>query len=201
MMKLVFSVLMVGLCMSATTANAALVSISDYFKGTNTPGNYTASAGSVQQITNGIPSDWTPPTTDWINNSGLGDANSGAGTVTYTTTFSLPANTGGGNPIPIVPFSFQVAADNNVVVRVNGVEVANLTNAYTFLTTINPTLISGSNTITFEVTNTIPSPAGLLVTNVQGTYDTEMVIPEPASMALWGGILGIGVLARRRRKM
>ena len=187
--------------LSCQSASAALVNIGDFFKGTSVVSAYSANVGTVQAVTSDIPPGWSPPTTDWINNGGFGSSALAPGSVTYTTTFNLAALTPG-TLTAITPFSFDVAADNDVTVIVNGSSVISIANAFSTLTSISPTLIAGMNTITFVVTNagSEANPSGLLVTNIQGSYDDEFVVPEPASIALWGGAVGLGLLVRRRKK-
>jgi len=60
-------------------------------------------------------------------------------------------------------------------------------------------LLNGSNTLTFAVRNLAlggVNPVGL---NVKFNVQDAPVVPEPASMALWGGICGLGLVVRRFR--
>jgi len=214
-MKTVFFAIAIGMFVLVGRSQAALFMLSDVFKGTNTPGNYSSSVGSVSAITSIVPP-WFGAGQDWINNSATGNATIGPGTVTYThQAFNLiqglsPVNT------PIAGFieapSFDFTGDNDVTVFVNGSQVgATRVQGFASLGTINLAglLKVGSNTISFSVLNRDPdagpSPSGLFVTNVKGKFDNGVTppppaVPEPISIALWGGLCGLGLVARRLQR-
>ncbi len=212
-----------------STASAVIVPIN--FNGTNTTTGWTVgynpsntpnppqdplalgyTAGTVQSVTNSIPGPWVSPVSGtWINASTGGSAIGAAGWYKYSQSFDI---LGFPNFMVTTPFTFDVAADNHLVVTLNGATLASAllnTTTNSFGATIPvsvsaASLINGSNTLNFYVFNDEPdgpNPTGLFVGNVQGAYENnaEFVIPEPASIALWAGICGLGMVARYRRRV
>jgi hypothetical protein len=207
----------------SSTADAAIVSLSSYFNPTNTTANWqvgfnlTSStgpfvAGTPGLINSDIPGLWaSQPANTWIND-GTGNSVRSQGWYRYAQSFILPDQLGvpnGSAVTPLTPFGFSVAADNELQVFVNGVSVyASVGNAFSPLVNISGfALNSGLNTISFLILNTQPadgsSPTGLHVSGIKGSYDDEQPpppIPEPASLLLWGGLGGLGLAIRFRKK-
>jgi hypothetical protein len=169
--------------------------------------------GTVSSVATGIPLIWASPVAGtWINDfncaicpDGTAAALSLPGWFKYSQEFELEVPDG--FFATTSNFAFDVAGDNNFVVFLNGVELASVLTVQAF-TPLTPVSYSGSlneglNVVDFYVFNEdpidAPSPTGLLVTNVRGGLDSN-VIPEPASFAIWAGVSGLGLLFRRRRK-
>jgi hypothetical protein len=121
-----------------------------------------------------------------------------AGTVAYSYVFTT---TGAGAG------SVQFAADNSVVVFLNGVQIGS-SGTFTALTSAGFSFGTGANTLEFDVTNTVADPAGSANPtaldfggSVNFTPAVTSPVPEPSSLAMIGtGILGIAGFTRRRFK-
>lgn len=141
---------------------------------------------------------WVDPPADsrWVSIAPTGglDAPDNFWT-TYYTTFSLTG-----------PLPFSLAgvwsSDNNAIMYLNGVEMGTV-DAGAFLGLhdfeLTSGFLTGENTLAIQVWNGAAgiNPTGLLVANLRATTTT---VPEPATiLLLFPGLLGVGLLARRRR--
>ena len=117
-----------------------------------------------------------------------------AGVTTYSMSLTGPAGAAG---------SIAFAADNSVVVFLNGTEIG-ASDTFNALTDADFTLGSGSNTLTFVVTNdpTTPDLANPTALDFGGSVTftpPPSTVPEPSSIALLGtGLLSIAGLTRRK---
>ena len=126
------------------------------------------------------------------------------GTYSYTTAFSVAA----GNQVNL---SFNFLNDNSIKVTIESAEkgikslfvgLDNFSGAGTPITVAQSDIsFTGPNTLRFEVVNLVnlggPNPVGL---DVRFTAQTADFVPEPASMVLWGGLCGLGLVFRLRSK-
>jgi hypothetical protein len=206
-----FAALAVSLFVGAES-QAALLSSS--LKATSSTADWKVNASTAYAVSYGaepwVQSVWTNPLGGWINGNASGNPIANFGTYTYTQEFTVnPAQVpGGANIVFTTAPSFQLAADNDFRVFMNGTLIQSGSQAFGALTTISGFSILNNvkNILSIEVVNRQPdngfSPTGLLVTNVQGEYDTQFVapIPEPMSVALWGGLGGLGLVCRFRKK-
>ena len=201
-----------------TTVNAANWQVkydAAFFGGVNPPPTFSGLAANGASINSNILGIWTSPVAGtWINGNNIspsvgtsGSAIGDRGFYRYTLNFNASQLNNLGSNIIGTPFSIDVAGDNHLAVKLNGVQLANFTdNRYQFLTTIVlPTIIKGANTLEFVVYNDEPDSSnwtGLHVSNVKGEWADDLsVIPEPASIAMWAGICGLGLVARRYRRL
>jgi hypothetical protein len=124
----------------------------------------------------------------------------------YSTRFSLPPDA---NPAT-VSLTLTLASDNNVYLFVNGRDTGLPRSQSQFLafTTFtvdasgSPYFRTGTNTLTFAVENGPglgPSPTGLLVTSISGTFGA---VPEPPAAVLYLTAVppALGLWWHRRRR-
>ena len=134
------------------------------------PANYVAPAPGTAYITYDNTTEFLP-----------------AGTTNYTTTFTGAAGETG---------TLLFAADDSAIAYLNGVQIGT-SGGFTSLTSDPFTLIQGTNTLVFAVTNapTTPGAANPTALDFYGTATT----PEPSSLALLAtGLLGTAGAVRRR---
>lgn len=153
---------------------------------------------------------WTANTSSarWITTKGNPSAGAGsggnnsnrvAGDFDYTLTFTMPA----GAVLSTISIAGIGAADNTSQILVNGVVVAGQsiatytgTNPFS-LNNSNATFVSGTNTITFRVTNVINN-TGILITSLSGTV--AVPVPEVGTMfPIFGAVGFYGFVLWRRR--
>jgi hypothetical protein len=158
---------------------------------TTLDGGWTANTGTARWIT-----------TKGKASSGAGtggaNVNRVAGDFDYTLTFDMPV----GAQLATVYISGTGAADNSATIYVNGVLVAGQsitgagsTNSFS-LNASNASFVSGSNTITFRVNNTVNGPSGLFI----GSFSGTVVVPEMGAFLPAAGALAVyGAVALRRR--
>ncbi len=133
----------------------------------------------------------------WIGPADGGDANGPAGLYVYETSFTLPDNAN----LRSVHITGAWATDNpGVDIMLNGTSVGagQVSSGFTSFTPFkidsSAPFQTGVNTLSFSLNNA-GGPTGLRVDDIVGTY---RIIPEPSTFAL-GGLLSVGLLARRRR--
>jgi hypothetical protein len=175
------------------------------------PVTLTYAARTAQLITSGIPFEWVSsvPGT-WINAAPVnpmaptGQSTGAQGWYKYSQSFNVAA----AGPVN-GSFSFNTASDNHLVVHFNGSATPLRETGSNSFSALGPVSFSGVlnaglNVLDFYVFNDEPadgvSPTGLHVSGFKGEFNPN-VIPEPASIALWGGALGLGLVFRRRRKV
>jgi len=150
-----------------------------------------------------------PAGSSWISHtvaSGNLGATVPAGPFSYTYSFNLI----GFDP-STAALNFQVAADNNLEIKLNGNTVFTLTAAFNldqstfnqlYNVSLNSGFVSGNNTLLFNITNLpVPNqgdlnPEALLVANIRGT---AAAVPEPISLAVWSLLGGLGTACAWRR--
>ncbi len=164
-------------------------------------------AGDATVVTAPNPSWGVLPGSSWISNNAI--ATSGGASVgfyTFATSFTVPATAVTAN------VSFDYLFDNLVTVSLNNTAIPGAafnTNGFNLPAkslSINlggaNGLLLGSNTLTFTVEQLAandPNPVGLNVKITSATWDTQAAIPEPVSMSVFAGLLGLGLVAKRRR--
>jgi hypothetical protein len=209
-MKCVLS-LVLGLCLAFTSshANAALIPLVNTGLSGVGWSLSTSDGGSGSLTTVSNPNlEWgLMPGSNWYSTTSDTQINSSApGLYTFKYVFN-PTALGATN---VSSFSFDMLHDDSIVVTlsnsiVGDAQVASgVGKVFIPPTTVNidplNIVLDGSNTLTFAVTNLAiggVNPVGLNVKfNVQ---DAPAVVPEPASIALWGGICGLGLVVRRFR--
>jgi hypothetical protein len=164
-----------------------------------------ASATTVKTSASGYPVGpwWTgdSPTSAWIMpTAGYPGNYLPVGDYDYVTTFTLPS---GANSVSI---SFNLATDDaGPAVLLNGLQVAGPQYAplfaYTPIDFTSSNIFAGTNTLTFVVYNSNPSPTGLRIDGISGTFTT---IPEPPTAALFLSLcvfLGLRIIGRNRKRI
>ncbi|RZT10542.1 PEP-CTERM protein-sorting domain-containing protein [Duganella sp. CF402] len=119
------------------------------------------------------------------------------GIYTYTLSFDLT-----GYNASTASFSGHFAADNSVVIKLNGAEIASGTGFKSWLDFgASSGFASGVNTLEFVVTNDhlgSGNPTGL---RVEFAASNVSAVPEPATYGmLLGGLALVGAVARRRKQ-
>jgi hypothetical protein len=122
-------------------------------------------------------------TTDYAHSEWIGSTatNPSIGTFVYQTSFTLS----GSVDLRSVDVQFDINADDNVVILVNGVNTGiTLTSLWQSSSTQHVDLsgasnlfVLGTNTITFDITNTGSGPTGLKIDNMTATALTNDVMP------------------------
>jgi hypothetical protein len=187
--------------------------VDNHYVLTAVPGSApTDNLGSAYTVlASAMPGQWEANHTDsrWITTPGTSlngtvgangsDPRRVNGDFDYTLTFTMPA----GAILSTVSITGYGWADNTSTIRVNGTLVSgqSLTGQQTAdgsaftLSGSNATFVSGSNTITFRVNNTLTN-TGLLISSLSGTVS----VPEVGAMLpIFGAITLYGLVAWRRR--
>lgn len=162
---------------------------------TVTPGTGPLAIGPA-----GLAGSWVPNTasSQWI--SAAANTLAGGGPFTYSTSFDLS-----GFDIGTAVIQFEIAADNQATIFLDGVAVAS--HAFPGWTNISTITLSsgfnaGVNTLSFLIPNNQVSaddgPTGLQVRIVSATADA-LSVPEPDSLALLAVALSGSLLMARRR--
>ncbi len=211
MKTLLFTAALAVACMFGSVANAALLGL-----------NNTGGAGWSVSGTNGAGVGLTPVTLGnnptwgtlgggslWFSTgANMLTASSPLGTYSYTTTFSVASPN-------VVDLRFRFLNDNSITVTIESLEKGVrplFTGGNNFSGPPTPVTVAqsdisfiGLNTLRFSVVNEplppiaagSPNPVGL---NVQFIAQSADIVPEPSSIALWGGLCGLGLVFRLRRK-
>ncbi|MCY3010997.1 MAG: hypothetical protein NTY42_14415 [Planctomycetota bacterium] len=200
MMKIsVLSAALMLCCVMSSAAQAVLIPFSVSDSG---DAGWTGSNGMNQQSL-GLP---YFPSTKWIRPNGA--VANPLTSYTFTYTFTLNALDAGFNPIANGTaiggnVGFKYAVDNSATVKLNTGAAVALPGSFTPLSSYQfmSGLVAGTNTLLFTITNEPNTPTGFLLLEGGGKFESEVnpnVVPEPISLALWGGLAGFGLFARRR---
>lgn len=108
-------------------------------------------------------------------------------TFQLTVTFTLPNDAGGQTATALLTGSIS-----------SGASGAQINWQTTVLNFSSPT--AGTFTINLEPSTPINSPASPDASRIRGTITYNSPVPEPATMALIGGPLAVGLLAKARRR-
>jgi len=179
--------------------------------------NYILNGGVANVIATNLPGVYVSPGASgarWIGPDTNGTNTHAGADFSFTTTFDLT----GLDPATASLAGF-FSADNFAHIFLNGHDTGKETTGATqstgrehfrqltaFSITNSSWFQSGGNTIEFRVTNDSLNgggsynPTALLVTDLTLTA-TKAHAPEPASLVLWGTLVCVGVLARRRRPL
>lgn len=166
-----------------------------------TSADATNGPGPNAYVGNPIPGPWmaNTSTSQWDTPNPNGNFNLAVGTYVYTETFTLAPGFG------TAQLSGQWATDNQATMSLNGNVISTTPSTiasfqtFTPFSTSNPAFFTtGTNTLTFTVTNAgaSPNPTGLRV-EISGSTNA---VPEPTSLACVGaGLIALGGFARRLR--
>ncbi len=136
------------------------------------------------------------PGSQWIGPAAP-NANGPVAPFVYRTTFNLPANAN----LSTVSITGDWATDDGGTdIKINGTSTGQTSAFNNALTpfSVNSGFVLGTNTLDFLLSNTGGGPTGLRVDHIKGTFQVK--VPEPATIALCGGILLVGFATQRRRR-
>ena len=173
-----------------------------------------AGAGALKTV-NVNNSAWgTQVGSSWISASDLpvfnaNDSGNPTGTYIYETTFNLGLPQHAGNIG--VGLKLSMLYDNSIKVFLNNVQKFDSLGLSKFsapatlldLSGLPGAFDAGVNTLRFEVEN-VPifgnNPTGLNVVFLEQDSKFPQVVPEPMSLALWGGLGGLALVGRFRKR-
>ncbi|GAB4457533.1 MAG: hypothetical protein OHK0029_17480 [Armatimonadaceae bacterium] len=163
--------------------------------------NNFGSGSTTSFVINPNPAYVTSTNSRWISvDTGDGSSiNGGNYTVTYSTSFVLPANA----DLTSVVIQGQWAVDNTGLdILINGSSTGLTSPGFGSFTNFNlPTgsFVAGTNTLAFQWRN-VGGPGGLNVVFTSASYELQSnAAPEPASLALLT-LVGTVLVATRRRR-
>lgn len=195
-----------------SAANAALLGLNNTGgAGWTLP---TAPGGALTTVTTTNSAWGTLPGADWFSTSSNSQLNSSlVGDYTFRTSFDLS-----GSGAVSATLAFDMLYDNSIVVMLtttsgtvtlyNSLAASNFSTPATSVAVTSSLInLAGLNTLDFIVTNAVqPSgvfgvnPVGLNVNFTTQEFSVFVPVPEPSSIALWGGLCGLGMVIRRRFK-
>jgi hypothetical protein len=158
------------------------------------PAGATFTTAVAVSQTDAVTAKWTTvdyPTSEWI---GAIATNPKTGTFVYQTSFNIA----GSIDLKSVDVQFDINADDNVAIFVNGkdsgVSLSSLWTAgstqHVDLSGASGLFVTGTNVITFDITNTGAGPTGLKVDHMSATALTSDAMPVTVALTGTGAMAG-----------